>query len=128
MKDYLETTARFWTVRDGKIIIDPLYDFPTPMHHNYDMLDGIEYTIKVSAPIGQKIIRLERNGLPVKDDDEFTLIINSYRAAGSGGYDMIKNAPTVKEIQTDAVEIIGGYISREKVIDFEDVHNIEIII
>ena len=128
LKDYLETTARFWAIKDGRIIIDPLYDFPTPMHHNYDMLDGIEYTIKASKPFGQRIVRLERNGIPVKDEDEFTLIINSYRAAGSGGYDMIKNAPTIKEIQTDAVGIIGNYISREKVIDFEDVHNIDVII
>ena len=128
LKEYLETTACFWTVRDSQIIIDPLYDFPTPMHHNYDMLDGIEYTIKASAPEGEKILDLTYQGRPVEDDDEFTLIINSYRAAGSGGYDMIKNAPTVKEIQKDAVEIIGDYISNEKIIDFEDVHNIRIII
>ena len=128
LKDYLETTARFWTVREDRIIIDPLYDFPTPMHHNYDMLDGVAYTIKVSAPVGERIRDLTRNGQPVRDDDEFLLIINSYRAAGSGGYDMIKNAPTVKEIQKDAVEIIGSYIIQEHTIDFEDVHNIKVVI
>ena len=77
---------------------------------------------------GDKIRNLTYQGKAVEDDDEFTLIINSYRAAGSGGYDMIKNAPTLKEIQRDAVEIIGDYIAQEKNIDFEDVHNIKIII
>ncbi len=128
LREYLEATACFWDVKDGKVIVNPLWDFPTPMHHNYDMLEGVEYTIKVSAPKGKKILDLTRNGVPVKDDDEFSLIINSYRAAGSGGYDMIKNAPTIKEIQRDAVEIIGDYIAEKQNIDFEDVHNIKIII
>ena len=128
LKEYLEKTACFWTVQEDRVIVNPLWDFPTPMHHNYDMLDGVEYTIKASAPEGEKIRDLTCKGKPVEDDDEFTLIINSYRAAGSGGYDMIKNAPTVKEIQKDAVEIIGNYIAQEKNIDFEDVHNINIII
>ena len=62
LKEYLEKTACFWTVKDGQIVINPLWDFPTPMHHNYYMLDGVEYTIKASAPEGEKIRDLTYKG------------------------------------------------------------------
>ena len=92
------------------------------------MLDGVEYEIKVSNPIGHRITYLTRHGVPVKDDDEFTLCINNYRAAGGGDYDMLKNAPTIMEIQRSAVELIAEYIEKEKEIDFEPVNNINVVI
>ena len=52
------SSKRVVEVKDNEIIINPLFDFPTPAHHNYDMVDGIEYTIKVSNPHGQRIISL----------------------------------------------------------------------
>ena len=127
LKEYLEQSAEFWSVKDEEIIINPLYDFPTPAYHNYDMVDGVSYTIKASNPSGNKIIELTRNGVPVKDDDEFTLAVNSYRNAGSGGFSMIKNAPTVKEIQKSVLEIIAEYIMKNQFVHFEPVNNIKII-
>ena len=127
LRDYLETNAKFWSIQDDEIIINPSYDFPTPQHHNYDMVDGIEYTIKVSNPVGSRIISLTRNGQDVKDEDEFVLILNNYRAVGGGGFDMLKDAPTIKEIQTSAVEIIAEYIKKHHTIEFDDVFNINVI-
>ena len=126
LKEYLEKCAEFWDVENGKIIVEKHHDFPTPLHFNYDMLDGVEYTIRVSNPAGQRITRLTRNGKDIKEDDEFTLCINNYRASGGGGFTMLKEAETVKEIQRNVVEIIADYITKAKVIDFEPVHNIEI--
>lgn len=126
LKEYLEKCAEFWDVENGKIIVEKHHDFPTPLHFNYDMLDGVEYTIRVSNPAGQRITRLTRNGKDIKEDDEFTLCINNYRASGGGGFTMLKEAETVKEIQRNVVEIIADYITKVKVINFEPVHNIEI--
>ncbi len=126
LKEYLEKCAEFWDTKDGKIIVEKHHDFPTPMHYNYDMCDGIEYTIKVSNPIGQRIVKLARNGTDIREDDVFTLCINNYRAAGGGGFDMLKEAETVKDIQRNVVEIIADYINKVKVIDFEPVHNIKV--
>ena len=41
---------------------------------------------------------------------------------------MIKNAPVVKEISESMVEILAEYIMHKKVIDFEPVHNIAVIL
>ena len=127
LKEYLERCADFWTIKDDEIAINPLYDFPTPAHHNYDMVDGIEYTIKVSNPYGSKIISLTRNNIPIKEDDEFTIAINNYRAGGSGGFDMMKDAPTVKDIQKSVIDLIADYIIQNKVIEFEEKNNIKVI-
>lgn len=127
LKEYLEVTSNFWLIKDDEIIINPDMDYPTPMYFNYDMLDGVEYTIKVSNPIGNRIISLTRNNVPIKDDDEFNLVINNYRSSGSGGYQMIKNSPTVKEITRSVSDLLAEYIEEKKVIDFEPINNIKVI-
>ncbi len=128
LREYLEKDAEFFTARDGQIIVSPQYDYPKPQHFNYDMLDGIEYTICVSNPIGSRITRLTRFGKDIADDEVFTLAVNNYRAAGGGNFNMIKTAPIVKEIQNSMVEILAEYIMKHPVIDFEPVNNIQVIL
>ena len=128
LKEYLEKCAEYFDVQNNQIIVSKSFLEPKPMKYNYDMVDGVEYTIKASNPIGQRIISLTRNGVPVKDDDKFTLCVNNYRASGGGNFNMIKNAPTVKEISTSMVEQLANYITYHKVIDFEPVNNIKVIV
>ena len=127
LRSYLEKCAEFWTVRDGAICVNPRYDFPTPGHYNYDMLDGVEYTIKASNPEGARIVSLKRDGEEIRDDDIFSLVVNNYRAAGGGDFDMIREAPTVTEYQTGMVEVIANYLQKHPVIDFEPVNNVKVI-
>ena len=126
LRQYLEFNMHFWSMKDGKIIINPLYDFPNPQHHNYDMIDGIEYVADISRPEGERIISLTRNGKPVEDDDEFTISLNNYRASGGGNFDMVLNSETVKEYQSSLVDLLANYILEKKNISFPEVHNIEI--
>jgi len=128
LKEYLEKCADFWIIKDNKIIINPLYDFPTVQYHNYDMLDGIEYTIKVSNPYGSRIISLTRNNQEIKEDDEFSLVINNYRSTGGGDFDMLKDLEIIKEYQETTISVIADYIKEEKTIDFKPINNIKVII
>ena len=128
LREYLEKCAEFFTVKGDGVGINPLFESPKPQHYNYDMIDGVEYIIKVSNPEGSRITSLTRNGKFVKEDDEFTIAVNNYRASGGGNYNMIKNAPVVKEISESMVEILAEYIMHKKVIDFEPVHNIDVIV
>lgn len=129
MKAYLEQDAEFFSVKeDGTICVSEKFEKPKPQHYNYDMLDGIEYTIKVSNPIGHRIISLTKDGEPIKDDDVFTIAMNNYRASGGGDYEMLKNAETVKEISAGMVDLLAEYIMKYKVIDFKSVDNIHVIL
>lgn len=127
IREYLEKCAEFWSIENGKVIINPLFDFPNVQYHNYDMLDGVEYVMDIRKPVGQRIISLTRNGKEVKEDDVFTLVINNYRASGGGNFDMIAAAETLREILTSSVDVIAEYIMKHKNIDFEPVNNITIL-
>lgn len=128
LREYLEKNAEFWSIHaDGSIGVDPSHDYPTPQHYNYDMMDGVEYTIQVSRPVGQRIVSLTRNGEPVEDDQEFTVCINNYRASGGGNFPMIPECPTVSVNLSSMVELLADYIMKVKVIAFEPVHNITVI-
>ena len=128
LKEYLEKTAEFWMAKDGKIIINPRFETPVRLYQNYDMVDGIEYTIKVSDPLGERITELTRNGEPVNDEDEFTIAMSSFRANGNGGYDMFKDAETVKEFDRSIPDIVMEYIKEKDFIDFEEKENIKVVL
>ncbi len=91
LKDYLEHATRYYRVLtpDRGIVDDavPGYDF--------DAVSGAEYRIDLTKPLGARITALGVNGRPVLATDGFTLATNSYRAAGGGGYDMLRGAPVV---------------------------------
>lgn len=111
LKEMLEWSAKYFTLdKDGKVIADSKYVLPKPEHYNYDMFDGIEYTIKVSNPIGSRIQNLTFKGKSIQDDDEFTVAMNNYRAAGGGDYEMVLKAPTVKEISEEMIDTMIDYL------------------
>lgn len=127
LRAYLEKNAEYWAVKaNGSVGPDNKYVFPYPKHHNYDMMDGVEYTITVSNPAGSRITSLTCNGAEVEDDQTYDVVFNSYRAGGAGGFDMIAKAPVVKKINSDMSDLIEEYIKKNKVIDFEPVNNITV--
>ena len=121
LKEYLEKNAEFFDLKDGQLVIANDY---VKQLYNYDMVENIEYIIKVGNPRGKRIISLKYQGKEVKDTDLFTLAVNSYRASGIGGFGMIKHAKTVKEVPTNMIELLASYIISQRNIDFEPTHNI----
>ncbi len=127
LKEYLEKNAEFFDIKNDEIIISEKYTYPKLQYYNYDMVDGISYTIKVSNEIGNRIVDIKFKGNNIKEEDVFTITLNNYRASGGGDFDMIKSLKIVKEINLDMVELLKEYISKFKVIDFEEINNINII-
>jgi 2',3'-cyclic-nucleotide 2'-phosphodiesterase (5'-nucleotidase family) len=68
---------------------------PAVPGYNFDIVSGVSYTLDVSRPVGERVVRLERNGRPVRPEDSFTLAVNNYRQGGGGGFTMISGAPVV---------------------------------
>ena len=56
-----------------------------------------------------RIKNLCYEGAAVKDEDIFTLCLNNYRYTGTGGYEVYQECKTVKEINTEMVELIMEY-------------------
>lgn len=128
LKLMLERTAEYFELdNQGEIKIADNYFEPKPQHYNYDMIDGIEYTIDVSKPHGKRIVELKRNGKNISDEDTFTIAVNNYRASGGGKYDMVKSAKTLKTFQDDMVQIMMNYFKKYPEVEVKHQNNIKII-
>lgn len=121
IRAFLEHTQRYWVVeRDASGRLGVRND-PSIPGYNYDVLAGLDYTVDLNRPVGQRVTRLERNGRPVADTDSFTVALNSYRASGGGGYDMLRGAAVVYEGGREIRELIIEEIRRRGGVEPSDV-------
>lgn len=111
IREALEKTAEYFEVNaQGQIVVNEAFLKPKPQHYNYDMWEGIDYTLDISRPIGQRVVALEKFGRPLADHKLFDVVMNNYRAGGGGNYTMFQGKPVVKDISIDMVELMADYI------------------
>jgi 2',3'-cyclic-nucleotide 2'-phosphodiesterase/3'-nucleotidase/5'-nucleotidase len=104
LRAYLEKSAQYyagWPAAAGTTVTN----FNVP-GYNFDIVSGVDYTIDISRPSGQRVTALSYNGKPVTPEQTFTLALNNYRQAGGGGFDMIAGAPVVYDRAEDVRELL----------------------
>jgi 2',3'-cyclic-nucleotide 2'-phosphodiesterase (5'-nucleotidase family) len=107
LRAYLEQSARYFKPTPEGAEVDP--SIPG---YNYDIVAGVDYTIDVSKPIGERITRLEFEGHPVAPTDTFTLALNNYRQTGGGGFSMLHGAPVVYDRQLEIRQLLIDEVRR----------------
>jgi 2',3'-cyclic-nucleotide 2'-phosphodiesterase/3'-nucleotidase len=85
------------TVREALERAAGCFDDPGERLRGCDTLEGAEYAIDPSRPYGKRVVFLRRDGKDVADEDVFTVALNSYRAAGGGGFGMWRRAERIRE-------------------------------
>ncbi|MDP4088893.1 MAG: bifunctional metallophosphatase/5'-nucleotidase [Bacillota bacterium] len=95
--------------------------------YNYDMWEGIEYKLDISKAEGFRVVELKHKGKPIDIEGEYEVVLNNYRAAGGGEYDMFKDKSVIKDIPTDMSELIASYVLDTEVIGTEIDNNWEVI-
>ncbi|MDG5473088.1 bifunctional UDP-sugar hydrolase/5'-nucleotidase [Jeotgalibacillus sp. ET6] len=119
----LEQSASYFTLNEeGQIDVNPEFVLPKPQHYNYDMWEGISYTIDVSKPIGERVIELE-----FYKEGPHHVVMNNYRAGGGGNFSMFKDKPVVKEILIDMAELLAEDLLEKKTIKAEVNNNFKVI-
>jgi 2',3'-cyclic-nucleotide 2'-phosphodiesterase/3'-nucleotidase/5'-nucleotidase len=114
LREFLEHSARYFqTYQPGmrRIINDSVPGF------NFDVVSGVAYNIDLSRPAGQRIRGLAYEGKLVQATDSFTLALNSYRAAGGGGYTMLAGARVTYDRGEDVRDLLVDEIRRVKNLD-----------
>lgn len=129
LKAALERCASFFKLEeDGKTLgINSLFINPKPQYYNYDMYEGIEYTLDISKPIGERVTKLEYHKNNVQSEDTLEIVMNQYRAVGGGDYLMFSADKIIREVQIDMTELIANYLQRHPVIDATVNHNFSVI-
>ncbi len=112
LKDVLEHAVRGWLRIECRGGETTLVRDPALPAFNYDTLEGATYLVDPAAPMGRRIHGLRVAGKEVQPDETFAVAINSYRAAGGGGYPHLATAPRVREIDRPMVELIVEYFVR----------------
>jgi 2',3'-cyclic-nucleotide 2'-phosphodiesterase/3'-nucleotidase len=115
VRDLLEHAARYY---DGircppeggcTVLTDP--DIP---HYNVDNMSGVQYRIDPTGTEGSRIRDLRFRGLPLDPDVNFTLVCNSYRAAGGGLFPHLAEAEVVWKSSEEMADLIGDYLTNHR--------------
>lgn len=110
LKEALERSATYFMVNeDGDIDINPEFLNPKPQMYNYDMYEGIEYTIDVSQLEHERIVEFKYRGKDIQPEDTLEIVINQYRAVGGGNYHMFDASKIIREVTIPMTELIGEY-------------------
>ena len=119
VREALEGAARCISgiaVQDGK----PVWQRNAAVWgYNCDTLDGAEYAVDPTRPEGSRLVFLRRGGRPVRDDDVFTVAINSYRAAGGGGFGVWRDCPRVSELSGSLRDLLIADARAKKTLRLE---------
>lgn len=123
VREALEVAARCVSgiaIQDGR----PVWQRNTAVWgYNCDTLDGAEYAIDPTRPEGGRVLFLRRDGRPVRDEDTFAVAINSYRAAGGGGYGVWRDCPRVLESADSLRDLLIADAHRKKTLRLEPNQN-----
>ena len=87
-------------------------------YHDVIYGDGFHYEVDTTAPEHSRIVRMTYNGVPVTDDQVFTVVVNNYRYNGGGGYVDYLNQHGCEFIANDENRII--YSTQYDMIQGED--------
>ncbi len=112
IRKMIEHSASYFDLKDGKII--PSGDLAG---YKYNIFKGISYTIDLTKEIGSRVVKLEKDGIPLDENTEYTIAVNSYLSGGNGGYTMFLGKKPIKEIKIQIAELIVNYIKDHKVIE-----------
>jgi 2',3'-cyclic-nucleotide 2'-phosphodiesterase / 3'-nucleotidase len=126
LKDALEHSAKYFRAYEpGKSPAD-LVDEKIPAY-NFDIAEGVSYTLNIAKPFGQRIENLELQGKPLAPTQKLRLATNNYRVNGGGGYTMYKGAPVVYRSSVEIRELIIDWVERHKTIPTEPTNNWRIL-
>ncbi len=110
----LERSAEYFdTDEEGNLRVSRRFLEPKISHYNFDYIMGVDYAFDWRRPEGSRVTHLLYGGKPVEPDQRFTMVMNNYRASGTGGYEFLRDCPTKREILTDMVELIIRYFEEQ---------------
>jgi 2',3'-cyclic-nucleotide 2'-phosphodiesterase (5'-nucleotidase family) len=91
---------------------------PAVWGYNCDTMAGAEYALDPTRPEGERVLYVRRAGKDVRDDETFTVAINSYRASGGGGYAVWRACPRVVESGKGLRDLLADDARRRGTLEF----------
>ncbi len=116
LKKALERSASYFEVVGSSIKIPDDFLKPKVAHYNYDYFSNIDYVFDLNKPLGQRVTSIKFKGKEIDLKDSFSLVMNNYRASGTGGYEFFRECETIDEILLDMSETIINYFEKHETV------------
>lgn len=115
----LEKDAEYFNqVSAGALPADPkAFVAANARDYNWDIYTGVDYTIDISKPVGQRVTKLQFKGKDVTPDQKFRIAINNYRASGGGGFAMFKEGTRVWASTSEIRDLMANWVQAKGTID-----------
>jgi 2',3'-cyclic-nucleotide 2'-phosphodiesterase/3'-nucleotidase len=111
VKDALEHAAGYFRAYQPGLTPAELVD-PVIPGYNFDTAEGVEYTLDLRRPRGDRVVDLRFGGAPIDLNRRFRVAINNYRLNGGGGYRMFRNARVVDQANQEIRELMIDWVRR----------------
>ncbi len=115
LKQTLEHSARFlaaYTYEHARPLAEP----GMPGYH-FDAAEGVSYEIDPTRPPDERVINLVFRGEPLAPERKLRVAVNSYRANGGGGYQVLRDAPRVMRWSRTVPELLADFARKAKTLD-----------
>jgi 2',3'-cyclic-nucleotide 2'-phosphodiesterase (5'-nucleotidase family) len=122
LKNALEHSAKYFRAYEPGKSPAELVDEKIPAY-NFDIAEGVTYTLNIAKPFGQRIENLEFQGKPLAPTQKLRLATNNYRVNGGGGYTMYEGAPVLYRSSEEIRELIIDWVERHQTIPTEPTNN-----
>ncbi|MFO1447486.1 MAG: bifunctional UDP-sugar hydrolase/5'-nucleotidase [Opitutaceae bacterium] len=96
---------------------------PTIPGYNFDIAEGVEYTLDLTRPQGDRITDLRFQGAPLDPKRVLKVAINNYRLNGGGGYTMFRGAKVLDRSNVEIRDLIIEWVRRHPDIPAEPTQN-----
>jgi 2',3'-cyclic-nucleotide 2'-phosphodiesterase/3'-nucleotidase len=116
LKAWLEKAAnRFNTIDPSKVEPQELVNAGFASY-NFDTVTSkdVSYEIDVTQPPGKRVRNLMYRAAPVKDEQEFIVATNNYRASGGGGFPGLDGSSVVLAAPDTNRDVLIAYIRQAK--------------
>lgn len=111
LKIALEKSASYFDrMPDGTLCVAKEFLKPCERHFNYDYFSGVNYTLDLNRPVGDRVTKMTVEGRTVRPEDEFELVMNNFRSGGAGGFEFYTACPVIREIRTELTALVIGYM------------------
>ena len=124
--DWLEKSAENFNQIDPEATQDQdLVDGIEPF--DFDVIDGIDYQIDVTQPLGERVVDATFEGQPLTSDMEFAVVTNDYRAGGGGGFPHLDGTHTIVSSDETNRAVLVRYVTENSPITEPADHNWSIL-
>ena len=78
--------------------------------YNWDLYTGFDYSLDLTRPVGQRVTKLQMNGVDIAPDQTIRIAINNYRASGGGAFGMFREGKVVWQSTSEVRDLIAEYV------------------